>query len=220
MGIVGGCLLICVPTLISDFLFQNKELAIRDKQFKETFSCYLSGFRIKANILNLMFYPVYMFRRLTFAFTIVILADIPELQLAFISLETAVYLCYLVFLRPLKNKYSHYSSICSELTFFFFTLLLSCFVELRPDKLTSVMGWIMIVMVILSMVCSWGLVIVQQLETWRAKKQKKQSGTGKTTANHKASIERIRKSPKSKTNVEKLKEVAVNNTELKGLSKK
>lgn len=101
---IGGCLLICVPALVSDFLFRNKTLAINDKEFRSTFSCYLNGFRIKANIINLMFYPIYMFRRLVFAFTIVILTSVPELQLAFIAVGTCCVILFitLVFILSLE----------------------------------------------------------------------------------------------------------------------
>ena len=86
LAIIGGCSLICVPALISDFLFIHREDANTNTEFRTTYSSYVSGFRIKTNILNLMFYPIYMFRRLTFAFTIVILANIPSLQIALITL--------------------------------------------------------------------------------------------------------------------------------------
>lgn len=82
---IGGCCLICVPALISDFLFIHKEKARNNTEFRTTYSSYVSGFRVKHNLLNLMFYPIYMFRRLTFSFTIVILASVPSLQLALIT---------------------------------------------------------------------------------------------------------------------------------------
>eukprot|EP00826_Nyctotherus_ovalis_P036851 TRINITY_DN3306_c0_g1_i1.p1 TRINITY_DN3306_c0_g1~~TRINITY_DN3306_c0_g1_i1.p1 ORF type:complete len:105 (+),score=14.36 TRINITY_DN3306_c0_g1_i1:55-369(+) len=84
LAIVGGCLLICVPALLTDFLSRNRNLAIVNPEFRAAFSCFLSDFRVSSGTLNLFFYPIYMFRRLTFAFIIVLLSDAPALQLALI----------------------------------------------------------------------------------------------------------------------------------------
>jgi len=84
-----GCMLIGIPSFVSEFLYQYRDAAIKNKKFRTAHSSYISGFRVGANILNLMFYPIFMFRRLTFAATITILYDYPVIQLAFISAGTA-----------------------------------------------------------------------------------------------------------------------------------
>jgi len=81
-------MLIGIPSFVSEFLFQYRDLAIKNKKFKMAHSSYISGFRVKANVLNLMFYPIFMFRRLTFAASITILYNYPAIQLTFISAGT------------------------------------------------------------------------------------------------------------------------------------
>jgi len=87
-------MLVGIPSIISEFLYQHRSAAYQDKEFIQTHSSYIAGFRVKANVLNLMFYPVFMFRRLTFAATITILYEYPAVQLSLSSLGTAcVFLC-------------------------------------------------------------------------------------------------------------------------------
>lgn len=61
---------------------------MRDKEFKTTHASYISAFRVKRNVLNLMFYPIFLFRRLVFAAIVVVLSDFPCVQLGAISVCT------------------------------------------------------------------------------------------------------------------------------------
>ncbi len=88
IAIMMCCFLVGAPAFISEFLYQNHELAIKDSQFRATHASYISGFRVRANVLNLMYYPIFLFRRLAFAATITLLANYPSLQLGLISLQT------------------------------------------------------------------------------------------------------------------------------------
>lgn len=63
--------------------------------------------------------------------------------------------------------YSYYSAICSEFTFCLFVLLLFGFVAQRPDGVSSVLGWVMICLVGLSICCSWGFTLRQQFLNWK-----------------------------------------------------
>jgi len=86
---MGGCLLVGIPSIISEFLYRHRVAAYKNKDFMIAHSSYIAGFRVKENVLNLMFYPIFMFRRLTFAATITILYEYPTLQLCLTSLVTA-----------------------------------------------------------------------------------------------------------------------------------
>ena len=95
--------------------------------------------------------------------------------------------------------------MCSELTFFFFVILLSFFTEPKPDKFTSIIGWLMIGMIILSMLCSWGFVIVQQITEWKKKKLKEKEKE-KEKEKNKNKIKYKRKVPMSEIKIKKKKE--------------
>jgi len=88
ISIISGVLLIAVPSSISEFLYRHRSASYTSKAFRTAHSSYVSGFRVRANVLNLMFYPIFLFRRLAFAVTIAILYDFPLLQLSFINFGT------------------------------------------------------------------------------------------------------------------------------------
>ena len=88
MAIIISLSLVCVPSLLSDFLYRNKNLAKKDKSFQNDHACFIKGFKVNGNLLNIMYYPLYIFRRLVFAAIIVLIPSFPELQLAFIAVST------------------------------------------------------------------------------------------------------------------------------------
>lgn len=81
-------MLIIIPSLISEFLYQNHDCAKKSKPFITRHASYIKGFRVRANILNLMFYSIFLFRRLCFAAIIVFLSNYPELQISLIFITT------------------------------------------------------------------------------------------------------------------------------------
>jgi len=125
------------------------------------------GFRVKVNIMNLMYYPIFMFRRLSYAATIVLLYDYPEIQLAFINIGTIAFAGYMIYWKPFKNKFSLYSAASSELFFAFFTTLLYTFKIPQSDYASMILGWTLISTVLVSLVTSWVCVILQQVQTWQ-----------------------------------------------------
>jgi len=162
-----SCMLVGVPAFISEFLYLHREEASGDKQFKIVHSSYISGFRVKANIMNLMYYPIYIFRRLAFATTIVILYDYPVVQLVFVNIGTFGFIIYIIYWKPFKNKFSLYCAVSSELFFVIFTLMLFTFIAPQSDYINMVMGWVMISTVITSMLASWVFVALQQIRHWK-----------------------------------------------------
>ncbi len=88
IAVIVGCLLVGAPAFISEFLYQNQQLATTDTDFRAAHASFITGFRVKANVLNLMYYPIFLFRRLTFAATITLLVNYPSLQLSFILIQS------------------------------------------------------------------------------------------------------------------------------------
>ena len=86
ISIITACSLVVVPSALSEFLYQNYESAKDDKSFINAHGSYINGFRVKANILILMYYPIFMFRRLCYSAIIVFLSEYPYVQLALISI--------------------------------------------------------------------------------------------------------------------------------------
>ena len=105
-----GCLLVAAPAVISEVLFRNYDAAMGDRSFITAHSTYIEGFRVKSNILVLMYYPIFLFRRLCFAATITILVDYPRIQLSLIMVGTfTVHLLAYNNNNRDKTKYSFYS---------------------------------------------------------------------------------------------------------------
>ena len=83
-------ILVLIPVIMADYLSKNYKHAIFNKPFIRSFGTYINGFSINADILNLMYYPIFLFRRLCFSATIVIFVNYPYLQLILISLGNIV----------------------------------------------------------------------------------------------------------------------------------
>jgi len=165
--IVTSCFLVGVPAIVSEFLYRYRTQAVKNKIFRSAHSSYIMGFRVKENIMNLMYYPIFMFRRLTFAATIVILHDYPEIQLAFINIGTIAFAGYMIYWKPFKNKLSLYSAASSELFFALFTSLLYTFKIPRSDYTNMIIGWVLISTVLVSLATSWVCIAFQQIRNWK-----------------------------------------------------
>jgi len=148
-------------------LYRHRENASFDYKFRNAHSSYISGFRVKANIMNLMYYPIFIFRRLAFAATIVILYEYPEMQLALINIGTIAFMFYMIYWKPFKNKFSLYSAVCSELFFSIFTFMLYFFTVPQSDYFNLTMGWVTISTIMTSMLTSWICIGIQQVRHWR-----------------------------------------------------
>eukprot|EP01022_Parablepharisma_sp_SALTPOND_P018630 TRINITY_DN3072_c0_g1_i1.p12 TRINITY_DN3072_c0_g1~~TRINITY_DN3072_c0_g1_i1.p12 ORF type:complete len:187 (+),score=20.20 TRINITY_DN3072_c0_g1_i1:5563-6123(+) len=72
--------------------------------------------------------------------------------------------------KPFRSRYNLYSSLLSEINFGVFTFMLFGFGKPMSDQKASIMGWIMIGMVILSLTGSWACVLLQQLSLWKRRK--------------------------------------------------
>ena len=77
------------------------------------------------------------------------------------------------YFKPFKSKFSLYSSIIAESSFFIITFMLFFVIKPRSDSINSLISWTGIVIIIASLIISWILVGIQQFQTWRAKKQPK-----------------------------------------------
>ena len=76
----------------------------------------------------------------------------------------------MIYFSPFSNKYSLYSSIVAEGSFFVFTILLYSVIKPRTDSKNSFISWAGITIICVALVASWVFVILQQLETWKEKK--------------------------------------------------
>jgi hypothetical protein len=80
-AIVIGSLLVCCPAYISEFLYRNYPKAMTSTGFQARHSTLLSGFEYKRDILVIMFYPIFLFRRAATAAILSILVNYPYIQL-------------------------------------------------------------------------------------------------------------------------------------------
>jgi len=167
ISIILSCMLVGIPSFISEFLYRHRDLAITDPNFKKIHASYISGFRVKANIMNLMYYPIFMFRRLLFAAIIVLLYNYPEVQLAFINIGTVAFIFYMIYWKPFKNKFSLYSAASSETFFAVFTTFLYGLTSEHSDSVNSIMGWIMISTIGGALLTSWICIVLQQVRAWK-----------------------------------------------------
>jgi hypothetical protein len=90
LAIVIGALLVCAPAYISDFYYRHITESREDPAFRQDHAMFLQAFRVKTNIYNLMFYPIFLMRRTVFAAILVFLVDYPVLQIGLISISTLV----------------------------------------------------------------------------------------------------------------------------------
>jgi len=162
-----SCFLVGVPAILSEFLYRYRVQAVKSKKFRAAHSSYIMGFRVNINILNLMYYPIFMFRRLAFAATIVILYDYPEIQLAFINLGTLGFAGYMIYWQPFKSKMNLYSAVSSELFFALFTTMLYIFTVPLSDYVNMILGWTLISTIMISITASWIFVAVQKVREWK-----------------------------------------------------
>ncbi len=78
------------PAYLSEFYYRYAEEASNDKQFRCDHAAFVKGFRVRDSLYNLMFYPIFLFRRTCYAAVLVFLADFPRLQLALVIISSLV----------------------------------------------------------------------------------------------------------------------------------
>ncbi len=169
-----ACVLIAAPSLIAEFLYRHHEDAKRVKKFRDAHASYIKGFRVKSNIMNLMFYPIFLFRRLAFAATVVLLSDYPSLQLSLITVGTFAFVFYVLYWKPFNSWFSWVLTLASEGVFGTFTVFCFAFVKPEPDNTATTLGWLMIGMVVADLLASWVLVACQQFVLFRHRRRRKE----------------------------------------------
>jgi hypothetical protein len=100
---IGGSLAICTPAYFSEFFYEHAEEARYDHEFRRRHSSFLQNFRTKADLLNIMFYPIYLFRRLVFAAILVFLFAFPRIQLGFIIVSSIAVLTICTFVGSISS---------------------------------------------------------------------------------------------------------------------
>ncbi len=79
---------------------------------------------------------------------------------------------YMFYWKPFRSKYSLYSSLAAEITFGCCVLILFVFVSPRSDQLSTVIGWFMICLVVISLLTSWICVALQQLRIFTRRRER------------------------------------------------
>jgi hypothetical protein len=90
LSMIIGSLLVCAPAYISEFYYRHAPEARNNVAFRQDHSMFLSGFRVKASLYNLMFYPIYLIRRTAVAAILVFLTDYPVVQLSLLAVSSIV----------------------------------------------------------------------------------------------------------------------------------
>ncbi len=173
VSIMVSCVLATAPVLIYDFIYQNYQLVREDKAFRQAHSSFIAGFRVQTNLMNAMFYPIYLFRRLTFAGIVVLLYDYPSVQLALISIGTFAFIYYMCRYKPFSSKYSLYCAATAEGSFGLCTLVMYAFISQIDDSVSNILGWAVIVNIVLSLLIAWFCVGLQQYAAYKAKKKRR-----------------------------------------------
>lgn len=81
--------LVFCPFLVGDGVLTNYDLFRDNTLYRVKYSLVVQGFKSKGGVSTLMFYPLFLARRLLCSAVLVILADYPTVQLSFIALSSA-----------------------------------------------------------------------------------------------------------------------------------
>ena len=87
---MGTFFLIFCPFLVGNSIFVNYDLLKDNMAYRVKYSILVQGFISKKNITTLLFYPLYLIRRLFCAAVLVFLPERPVVQLSLICFSSVI----------------------------------------------------------------------------------------------------------------------------------
>ena len=146
------------PIFVFIFLYKCRHRVV-DKKFKMKFQSMYHALDLK-NKYFILVTPMFLIRRLIFAFSIVYMADYTVFQILVNIMFSLFYLCFLIQIRPMNKKYLNILEIINEttlLTLFYLCLLFTEFVD--SVDIRYMIGWVFVALTASNLIIGLGALV-------------------------------------------------------------
>jgi len=164
LAIVACSIYTCFPFFVIKLLLANfKDL--ENSEIKESWSSLYEPMKT-SNFPMVIYMPLFLFRRLIFSFSTVLLTDWPIFQVNMLFLQSVILLWYLINYQPFTLTILNYLEIFNELCILAVTypcLLFTGYLDLDPEAHYNT-GWFVIFIVLINIVVNIMIVAYQTLK--------------------------------------------------------
>ena len=112
IAIVSACVMLYVPVIAFSIIYKTPDL--RDQNFQKRYKLFIIDLKL-SNPFCFQFIVVFLFRRALFSSALVIISQLPILQLSFIMVTVIAMILYLVVVRPYKSALTLLLSLINEI---------------------------------------------------------------------------------------------------------
>ena len=131
IAFVFGAISLLLPFLTMTLIYHNRRV-IRSLKWKKKFGMLTEECR-NHSILQLYFYPLFMYQRLMIAGVIVYVFDMPLMQCLLVIALNMAMVTYLIIVRPFKEESQQTTTVLDE---FVIMVCVGLFIILHRNKMT------------------------------------------------------------------------------------
>lgn len=123
---------------------------------KKQTECYKTLLPVKANIASVNFYPTFLIKRYVFSIILVFADKSVIFQLIGFELLSAMFLIYLVKVKPLSDVVSQRGFVIAEIGFMISALIIVIVGRVKVDKeMSTLLGWVAMALIIAVIIGCW-----------------------------------------------------------------
>lgn len=158
MCLVAGYMFVYMPFGLMTLIYKNKAV-IKKLSWKRKFGMLTEELNSR-DILQLYFYPLFLYQRLVIAAIIVYMQTYPSLQCFAVMACNSAMIAYLIYVKPFKEENQQTTTVLDELCIFLCVslFLILVYKDIGTDSKTS-LGWAIIVLILLSVLKNFFVVI-------------------------------------------------------------